>query len=164
MGTSNGVYLGVYIEIPFQTKVESVKNTFYIDGQTGKRTSYKFSPENGNPNEEKQEVVNKVSDVVPVPYISRDEAEKYNIVDDTFFMPAYHSDNDEISLFILNSSDSKYGININIDILERKEFGGWDIEGLVMAFNDEYKNYIEFFEEKYDCEIMVKYGVVTYAH
>jgi hypothetical protein len=163
MSIETNIYIGVYIKVPNAT-IEFDK-TLYFDPATNNPRSSKYNPETGEPNLEK--LVKKTEKIHPWPDIEEllADGEEFSGDTDEFWCPQYGPWGDNFSLFMLNSTKSKYRIrhaNDNedcTDLLDRDT----DYKKLIEEFKVEYKPWLAIYEREYG-EIYIGYGVITYSN
>jgi len=163
MSIETNMYIGIYLKVP--NAITEFDKTVYRDPETGESRKTKFNPETGEPN---LEIVTKQTRRVhPWPDIDEllSEGEVFTGDSDEFWCPQYGPWGDNFSLFMLNSTKSKYRIrhaNDNedcTDLLDRDT----DYKKLIEEFKVEYKPWLDIYEREYG-EIYIGYGVITYSN
>jgi len=152
MGFSTSVYVGVHIEVDKGERIVEV--TSYKDSINGERTSHKFNPENGEPNEVIIKLVKENSD--PNPYdVGLDEYE------DDFWSPEFDGSKKGISTWLSNTGD--FGTSIDVDSEPKNiNLEGLDTDTEILKFESKYEEFLTVAKVKYP-SLRVVYGLVTYA-
>ena len=157
MGTYQGTYIGVYMEVPYGTEKET--ESFYVHPTTGVKMDTQYCPDTGVEGVLKTKT--NTVDKYPHPYT--DDVE--GLDEDMFFSPEYDGAGKKLKTFVLNSTKTRYApINIGENEafnLDGKIFANAD--KLIKEFREEYEDYINYFEKEYGL-ITIHFGVVNYYH
>lgn len=144
MGYEKKVYLGVYVKVPIVDK--GVEQIVYIKPD-GKKSKTRFNPDSGE--EYKSEKVITYEKIYPTSYITDNDS----LCEDEFYTCELNDKKNAI--FLLN-----YGkFHIDDDIEHRELYDSRESE--LEKFCSTYKNYIEYYQNKYE-NVQVCYGIVNY--
>lgn len=155
MGAYAGLYIGIYLEIPYGTK--KVMKNIYKNPRTGLPMSTPFHPTTGEKALVEEIFVDE--DKHPTPFNFPEEFDE-----DMFFAPAYCGAGERKKTFVVNRNN-KYNVDFDHDsnVSVNVELKNFNSEKLVEEFKVEYKKYIDYLVEEYG-DVAIFYGVVYYFH
>lgn len=151
MGYDKYTQLGVYIKIP--KVIKGIQVEYYVDSE-GRETPYKFNPETGQENQLKYRKENKEQRISA--YIDDDNS----LIEDMFFSPEFLEVDNSV-IFLLNKHDKTF-------VIETEEVGltqlpeTMNIPSLIQMFKEEYKEYLDYYENKYD-NLEIGFGLINYV-
>lgn len=151
---TNYIYVGFYLEIPEKYIKKTVKK---FVNKNNKKVKTLFNPETGEKNREVESIITDKIIPQPAEIIESDLITKFR--EDEFFKPPYIGTKDGFVNFVCN--DEKFGLNYECNMLQNIVLKT-DIYDLKLEFTTKYKDYFEYFENKYDF-VEVNYGVVMYC-
>lgn len=158
MGRHLGVYIGVYLEVPY--KKETISKVRFKNPITGLEARTRFHPSTGEKNIEEpySEVVNHS----PNPY----DFEALNLgtgmENDYFWSPEYCGFKEHGCTLLLNRR-TKYSLEIDDESSFNQEITNLNGLVLVEEFKVEHKNYIDYLENEFG-KVNVRYGIAVYTN
>lgn len=157
MSIDNSVYIGAYIKVKKTT--EKIEHFKMVNKSNNKRygLDVKYDPKTG------EKLVKKyVGSIIntnrPNPSITDDQGD----IDDTFWAPEYIGC-DEYTIFLPNYGNC--GITRELHDIDDFDLGGLDYKSSIKKFNNDHKEYISYYENKFGKEsVSTHYGVVLYSN
>lgn len=148
MGAYNSTYIGVFLEVPIETK--EVNKTILKNSNGNIFKSGKFDPNTGEPLIE--ETITEKVKCYPNTWLDDDC--------DTFWTPEYHKNSHKLKYFLLSSRNK---FSQTIEESETFEIDEIDIKALIEEFKRVYSHYLDYYSHK-GYNFKVKWGIVNYAN